>query len=38
MEIAVNEFQTPITDELLDNLSAEAREQFLDYITNVEVY
>lgn len=36
MEIEVNEFQTPITQELLDSLSNEAREQFMDYITNVE--
>lgn len=36
MEIEVNEFQTPISEELLDSLSTEAREQFLDYITNVE--
>ena len=33
--IETNEFQTPITDELLDSLKAEVREQLLDFVTNV---
>lgn len=33
--IPTNKYQTPITDELLDSLNPEVREQFMDYITNV---
>lgn len=33
--IPTNEYQTPITKELLDGLNDEVREQFLDYINNV---
>ena len=31
----VNKYQTPITDELLDSLEQEVREQFIDFINNV---
>lgn len=31
----VNKYQTPITDELLDSLEQEVREQFIDIINNV---
>ena len=34
--IPVNQFQTPITDELLESLNKETREDFLDLINNVE--
>ena len=33
--LQVNEYQTPITDELLDSLEQEVREQFIDFINNV---
>ena len=34
--IPTNKYQTPITDELLDSLPIEVKEQFLDYVTNVK--
>lgn len=34
--IETNAYQTPITDELLDSLHKEIREEFLDLINNVE--
>lgn len=36
MNIPVNEYQTPLTEELLDSLNDEVREQLLDFINNVE--
>ena len=36
MEVKVNEFQTPITDELLENYPEEVREQLFDFINNVD--
>lgn len=33
--LQVNKYQTPITDELLDSLEQEVREQFIDFINNV---
>lgn len=36
MEIQVNEYQTTITDELLQQYPDEVREQFMDFITNIE--
>lgn len=36
MEILTNEFQTPITEELLSKYPEEVVEQFYDFITNVE--
>lgn len=36
MEIQVNEYQTTITDELLQQYPEEVREQFMDFITNIE--
>lgn len=34
--LKTNEFQTPITDELLERYPKEVQEQFLDYVNNVE--
>ena len=36
MNIQVNKYQTPITDELLSLYPEEVQEQLLDFITNVE--
>ena len=36
MEIATNKYQTPITEELLNQYPEEIREQFLDFVNNVE--
>ena len=34
--LETNEFQTPITDELLEQYPKEVQEQFFDYVNNVE--
>ena len=34
--LETNEFQTPITDELLERYPKEVQEQFFDYVNNVE--
>ena len=34
--LKTNEFQTPITDELLERYPKEVQEQFFDYVNNVE--
>lgn len=34
--IPTNKYQTPITDELVDSLPSEVKEQFLDFVTNVQ--
>ena len=34
--IPVNEFQTPITAELLNEYPEEVQEWFMDFITNIE--
>lgn len=34
--IQTNKYQTPITDELLDSLNNEIKEQFLDIVTNIK--
>lgn len=36
MNIQVNKYQTPLTEELLESLNNEVREQLLDFINNVE--
>ena len=36
MEIRTNEYQTPITDELLEKYPEEVREQLFDFINNVD--
>lgn len=36
IEVKTNEYQTPITDELLNNYPEEVREQFFDFINSVE--
>lgn len=36
MNIPVNKYQTPLTEELLGSLNDEVREQLLDFINNVE--
>ena len=35
MAIEVNEFQTQLTDELLDSLDREVRDTLIEYISNV---
>ena len=36
MEIKTNEYQTPITNELLEKYPEEVREQLFDFINNVD--
>lgn len=38
MAIEVNEFQTQLTDELLDSLDREVRDTLIEYISNVPLY